>query len=200
MEFMAVWASPHPIFTPPSANSCCQSAPPPCRRAVWSIESRLRGCRSRGHLGSPPCPSRRSSPACCLGSPASRQISRRASPPRISCRHVAPPRCTSIAEPSSGAGLIAGPAGAMLRGMCNAYQVQPKNNASGLDAAVSEAIRRLPSDLVRRTGPGVVVTSGGRADPRPDAGCRGLLCRREFPARRQSSLSAIHGASRGGSV
>jgi putative SOS response-associated peptidase YedK len=50
--------------------------------------------------------------------------------------------------------------------MCNAYRVKPKRNASGLDAAVSETIHRLPTDLVRRTGPGVVVTLED-GDPRP---------------------------------
>jgi putative SOS response-associated peptidase YedK len=54
----------------------------------------------------------------------------------------------------------------MLCGMCNAYRVQPKKKASGLEAAVSEVIRGLPSDLVRRTGPGVVVTPDG-GDLRP---------------------------------
>jgi putative SOS response-associated peptidase YedK len=42
--------------------------------------------------------------------------------------------------------------------MCNAYRVKPKHSDQGRDAAVSDEIRRLPSDLVRRTGPGVVVT------------------------------------------
>jgi putative SOS response-associated peptidase YedK len=42
--------------------------------------------------------------------------------------------------------------------MCNAYRIKPKRSGQGLDAAVSETIRRLSSDLVRRTDPGVVVT------------------------------------------
>ena len=41
--------------------------------------------------------------------------------------------------------------------MCNAYTVRPKIGALALEAAVSAEISRLPSPLVRRTGPGVVV-------------------------------------------
>jgi putative SOS response-associated peptidase YedK len=41
--------------------------------------------------------------------------------------------------------------------MCNAYRVNSKKSGLGLDAEVSEIVRKLPSDLVRRTGPGVVV-------------------------------------------
>lgn len=41
--------------------------------------------------------------------------------------------------------------------MCNAYRVIPKRSGTGLDAAVSATVRTLQSDLVRRTGPGVVV-------------------------------------------
>lgn len=45
--------------------------------------------------------------------------------------------------------------------MCNAYRVHPKPAAADLAATVSAEIRKLPSELVRRTGPGVVVTFGG---------------------------------------
>ena len=41
--------------------------------------------------------------------------------------------------------------------MCNAYTVRPKIGALALDAVVSAEILKLPSPLVRRTGPGVVV-------------------------------------------
>jgi hypothetical protein len=41
--------------------------------------------------------------------------------------------------------------------MCNAYRVNLKKSGLGLDAEVSEVVRKLPSDLVRRTGLGVVV-------------------------------------------
>jgi putative SOS response-associated peptidase YedK len=50
--------------------------------------------------------------------------------------------------------------------MCNAYRVKPKRSESGLEAAVSDEIERLPSSLVRRTGRGVVVTmEGGEMRP-----------------------------------
>ena len=45
----------------------------------------------------------------------------------------------------------------MVFPMCNAYRVIPKRGSVGLDAAVSTAIRSLPSNLIRRSGPGVVV-------------------------------------------
>jgi putative SOS response-associated peptidase YedK len=50
--------------------------------------------------------------------------------------------------------------------MCNAYRVIPKRSGRGLDAAVSDVIRRLPSELVRRTGAGVVLRMhGGQPAP-----------------------------------
>jgi hypothetical protein len=54
--------------------------------------------------------------------------------------------------------------------MCNAYRVIPKRSGAGLDAAVSVTIRQLSSDLVRRTGPGVVVwMQDGGVEPFPYA-------------------------------
>ena len=43
--------------------------------------------------------------------------------------------------------------------MCNAYTVRPKIGAFALDAVVSAEILKLPSSLVRRTGPGVVIVA-----------------------------------------
>ena len=42
--------------------------------------------------------------------------------------------------------------------MCNAYNVQAKVGAKELCEVISGVIRQLPSSLVRRCGPGVVVT------------------------------------------
>ena len=42
--------------------------------------------------------------------------------------------------------------------MCNAYRVTRKDSAENLAKTVSDEIARLPSNLVRRTGRGVVVT------------------------------------------
>lgn len=44
--------------------------------------------------------------------------------------------------------------------MCNAYFVRPKSGAKALAKLVSAEILNLPSQLVRRTGRGVVVTMG----------------------------------------
>ena len=41
--------------------------------------------------------------------------------------------------------------------MCNAYRVIPKRSSVGLDAEVWATIRSLPLDIVRHSGPGVVV-------------------------------------------
>lgn len=51
--------------------------------------------------------------------------------------------------------------------MCNAYTVRPKIGALALEAVVSAEISRLPSPLVRRTGPGVVVLTDN-AEPFPE--------------------------------
>ena len=45
--------------------------------------------------------------------------------------------------------------------MCNAYTVRPKIGALALNAVISAEIAKLPSPLVRRTGPGVVVLATG---------------------------------------
>jgi putative SOS response-associated peptidase YedK len=42
--------------------------------------------------------------------------------------------------------------------MCNAYNVQAKVGAKELTEVISRVIRQLPSPLVRRCGPGVVIT------------------------------------------
>ena len=47
--------------------------------------------------------------------------------------------------------------------MCNAYTVRPKIGAFALDAVVSAEILKLPSPLVRRTGPGVVIVANKNA-------------------------------------
>lgn len=51
--------------------------------------------------------------------------------------------------------------------MCNAYTVRPKVGALALEAVVSAEISKLPSPLVRRTGPGVVLLSN-EAGPFPE--------------------------------
>jgi putative SOS response-associated peptidase YedK len=48
--------------------------------------------------------------------------------------------------------------------MCNTYIVRPKRGAQGLAQRVSEATASLASELVRKSDPGVVVRSGGRAE------------------------------------
>jgi putative SOS response-associated peptidase YedK len=50
--------------------------------------------------------------------------------------------------------------------MCNTYVVRPKKGAIALGEAVSESILKLKSQMVRRTGPGVVVSSlSGKLSP-----------------------------------
>jgi putative SOS response-associated peptidase YedK len=48
--------------------------------------------------------------------------------------------------------------------MCNTYVARPKRAAQGLAQRVSEATARLASELVRKSDPGIVVQSNGRAE------------------------------------
>lgn len=68
--------------------------------------------------------------------------------------------------------------------MCNAYTVRPKVGARELDQIVSAEIGRLPSPLVRRTAPGVVVLPS-------DGGLRATIMRWGF---QRSFSDAINNA------
>ena len=49
--------------------------------------------------------------------------------------------------------------------MCNTYVIKPKRGAAkGVAGRVADAIGRLPSSLVRKSDPGVVMRADGRVE------------------------------------
>lgn len=49
--------------------------------------------------------------------------------------------------------------------MCNSYRIQPKRGAvKGVAGRVADAVEGLPSSLVRKSDPGVVMRADGRVE------------------------------------